>query len=159
MQWTGCNQKFPDWPLGARTANGTALWHYVQLYRYFVSQSSEFCHHNSLCCFSTSVYCYYLFCYRVSPETFRYTLLVTIFLTNVTTAVVCPLKSSSSEGCSEETKHKWTNDIRSAVHSATLKFPYLRNDWLSVIFLSDPFNLNWAQKTRPLAMTILCILC
>jgi len=22
-----------------------------------VSQSSEFCHHNLLCCFSTSVYC------------------------------------------------------------------------------------------------------
>jgi hypothetical protein len=28
----------------------------VQLYRYFMSQSSEFCHHNRLCCFSTSVY-------------------------------------------------------------------------------------------------------
>jgi len=27
------------------------------LYRYFVSQSSEFCRHNPLCCFSTSVYC------------------------------------------------------------------------------------------------------
>jgi hypothetical protein len=35
----------------------------VQLYRYFVSQSNEFCRHNSLCCFSTSVYCCYLFCY------------------------------------------------------------------------------------------------
>jgi hypothetical protein len=23
----GCIQKFPDWPLGARTANGTALCH------------------------------------------------------------------------------------------------------------------------------------
>jgi hypothetical protein len=27
------------------------------LYRYFVSQYSEFCRHNPLCCFSTSVYC------------------------------------------------------------------------------------------------------
>jgi hypothetical protein len=27
------------------------------MYRYFVSQSSEFCRHNTLCCFSTSVYC------------------------------------------------------------------------------------------------------
>jgi hypothetical protein len=27
----------------------------VQLYRYFVSQSSEFCRHKPLCCFSTSV--------------------------------------------------------------------------------------------------------
>jgi hypothetical protein len=30
--------------------------HCMQLYRYFVSQSSEFCRHNPLCCFSTSVY-------------------------------------------------------------------------------------------------------
>jgi hypothetical protein len=29
----------------------------VRLYRYFVSQSSEFCRHNPLCCFSTNVYC------------------------------------------------------------------------------------------------------
>jgi len=27
----------------------------VQMYGYFVSQSSEFCCHNPLCCFSTSV--------------------------------------------------------------------------------------------------------
>jgi hypothetical protein len=40
---------------------------------YFVSQSSEFCHHNPLCCFPTSVYCY-LFRYRLSPDTFEYTL-------------------------------------------------------------------------------------
>jgi hypothetical protein len=53
----GCIQKFPDWPPGARTANGTAFFHHMQLYRYFVSQSSEFCRHNPLCCFSTSVYC------------------------------------------------------------------------------------------------------
>jgi hypothetical protein len=69
----GCIQKFPDWPLGARTANGTALCHYVQFYRYFVSQSKEFCLHNPLCCFSTSVCCC-LFRYRLSPETFGYTL-------------------------------------------------------------------------------------
>jgi hypothetical protein len=52
-----CIQKFPDWPPGARTANGTALCHKVQLYRYFVSQSSEFWRHDPLCCFPTSVYC------------------------------------------------------------------------------------------------------
>jgi hypothetical protein len=34
--------------------NFTSLCHWVQLYRYFVSQSSEFGHHNLLCCFSTS---------------------------------------------------------------------------------------------------------
>jgi hypothetical protein len=30
-----CLHKFPDWPPGTRTANGTALCHYMQLYRYF----------------------------------------------------------------------------------------------------------------------------
>jgi len=46
------------------------------LYRYFMSQSSEFCRHNPLCCFSTSVYCFCccLFRYRLSSETFGYTL-------------------------------------------------------------------------------------
>jgi len=39
----------------------------MQFYRYFVSQSSEFCRHNTLCYFSTSVYC--LFRYRLSPKT------------------------------------------------------------------------------------------
>jgi hypothetical protein len=48
-----CNQKFPDWLPGARTANDAALCHY------FVSQSSEFCRHNTSCCFSTSAYCCY----------------------------------------------------------------------------------------------------
>jgi hypothetical protein len=70
-----CIQRFPDWPPRARTVNGTALCHKMQLCRYFLSQSSEFCCHNPLCCFSTSVYC----CkrtlrYRLSPETFGYTL-------------------------------------------------------------------------------------
>jgi len=51
----------------------------VQLYRYFVSQSSEFCRHNPFCCFSTSVYCCcccFLIRYRLSPETFGYTLVL-----------------------------------------------------------------------------------
>jgi hypothetical protein len=65
-------QKFPDWPPGARTANGTALCHEVHLYRYSVSESSELSRHNTLCYFSTSVYC--LFRYRFSLETFGYTL-------------------------------------------------------------------------------------
>jgi hypothetical protein len=76
----GCIQKFPDLPPGARTANGTTLCYYVQLYRHFVSQSSEFCRHNTICFFSTGVYCYCccccccLFRYRLSPETFGRTL-------------------------------------------------------------------------------------
>jgi len=41
----------------------------MQLYRYFVSQSSEFYRHNPLCCFSTSVYCCKrIFRYRLSFE-------------------------------------------------------------------------------------------
>jgi hypothetical protein len=77
-------QKFSDWPPGARTANDTALCHQMQLYRYFVSQSTDFCSHNPLCCFSKSVYYYYyyyyyyycLFRYRLSPETSGYTLVL-----------------------------------------------------------------------------------
>jgi len=46
----------------------------VQLYRCFVSQSSEVCRHNPLCCFSASVFCCCLFRYRLSPETFGYSL-------------------------------------------------------------------------------------
>jgi len=41
--------------------SGLAVWSnnykwYSSLCRYFASQSNEFCHHNPLCCFSTSVY-------------------------------------------------------------------------------------------------------
>jgi hypothetical protein len=78
----GCIQKFPVWPPGAKTANGTALCYRVQLYRYFVSQSSEFCRHSPLCCFSMSVCCcccYCLFCHRLSLETFGYTLVHSIY--------------------------------------------------------------------------------
>jgi hypothetical protein len=71
----GCFQKFPDWPPETRTANGTVLCHYVQLYHYSVSQSSEFCLYNPLCCFSTNVYCCCLFRYRLGPETFGYILI------------------------------------------------------------------------------------
>jgi hypothetical protein len=44
----------------------------VQLCHYFVSKSSEFCRHNPLSCFSTSVY-FCLFRYGLSPESFGYT--------------------------------------------------------------------------------------
>jgi hypothetical protein len=44
-----------------------------------MSQSSEFCRHNALCCFSTSICCccccWYLFRYQLSPETFGYALI------------------------------------------------------------------------------------
>jgi hypothetical protein len=48
----------------------------MQLYCYFVSQCSEFCRHNPLCCFSTSnTKGKRMFHYRLSPETFGYTFL------------------------------------------------------------------------------------
>jgi hypothetical protein len=48
-----------------------------------VSQSSEFCHHNPLCCFSTSVYCCKrIFRYRLSLENFGYT--VVLFFLGIT---------------------------------------------------------------------------
>jgi hypothetical protein len=65
----GCIQKFPDWLPRVSTANGTALCHQMQLYYcYFVSQSSEFCRHNPLCCFQTDVY-YRCFGYRLVLKT------------------------------------------------------------------------------------------
>jgi hypothetical protein len=51
----------------------------------FCESVSEFCRHNSLCCFSTSVYCCCLFRYRLSPETFGYTLVWYILLMNCQT--------------------------------------------------------------------------
>jgi len=46
------SKRFPDWPPGARTANGTALCQLGAVASSFVSQSSEFCRHSPLCCFS-----------------------------------------------------------------------------------------------------------
>jgi hypothetical protein len=69
--------KVPGWPPGATTVNGTALCYKVQLYCDFVSHCREFCRHNPLCCFSVSVYCCKsIFHYRLSPETFGYTLVL-----------------------------------------------------------------------------------
>jgi len=49
----------------------------MELYRYFVSQPTDVCRHNHFCCCSTSVYCCKrMFRYRLSPETFEYTLVV-----------------------------------------------------------------------------------
>jgi len=101
LQVLGCIQKFPDWPLGAGTANGTALYHYVRLYRYFVSQSSEFCRYSPLCCFSNSVSCCCcLFRYGLSPETFRYT---SVFQGN-TTIWVEVLRKTAKTLCTGSTR-------------------------------------------------------
>jgi hypothetical protein len=46
----------------------------------FVSQSSEFCLHNPLCCFLSVYCCCYLFHYRLSLETFGYTIIFSCIL-------------------------------------------------------------------------------
>jgi hypothetical protein len=80
----------------AITANGTALCHWIQLYRYFVSQSSEFCSHNPLCCFSTSnTKGKRIFRYRLSPETLGYTLLSCVCVCGHTVGK-CGMDSSGS---------------------------------------------------------------
>jgi hypothetical protein len=53
----------------------------VQFYRNFMSQSSEFCLHNPLSCFPTSVYSCCLFHYRLSSETFGYTFIFIYVIT------------------------------------------------------------------------------
>jgi hypothetical protein len=71
----GCIQKFPDWLPGAKTANDTSVCNYVQFHHGFMSQSVEFCRHNPLSYFSTSVYCCkHIFRYGLSPKTFGYPL-------------------------------------------------------------------------------------
>jgi hypothetical protein len=90
--WTGCLEQELQWysslPLGA------VVW-------LFLSQSSEFCCHNPLCCLSTSVYCCkHIFHYWLSPETFGYTLVDTWWLLKYMhiTLIICifPLPSKLS---------------------------------------------------------------
>jgi hypothetical protein len=66
--------KVPDWPPGARTANGTALCHKVQLYIYFVSQSSVCFAAITLYVASQRVFTVVkrIFLYRMTAETFGY---------------------------------------------------------------------------------------
>jgi hypothetical protein len=89
----------------------------VQLYHYFVSQSSEFCCHNTLCCVPTSVYCCKrIFRYQFSPETFGYTLVHTMSLPNSeqctsmwVLAFATPLKShAASAGLSRQNSRSIT---------------------------------------------------
>jgi hypothetical protein len=79
---TGCRKLLHPKVSGLAAWSENCKWHSFlqQLYRYFVSQSSEFCRHNPLCCFSTSVYCFFLFRYRLSPEIFGYTLINRVYM-------------------------------------------------------------------------------
>jgi len=56
---------------------------------YLVSQSSEFCCHNPLCSFSTSnTKGKRIFRYRLSPETFGYTLVFTYLIYDILTDII-----------------------------------------------------------------------
>jgi hypothetical protein len=60
------------------------------------SQSRDFCRHNPLCCFSPSVYCCKrIFRYRLSPETFGYTL-VYMYAYVCVCVCVCTLYASGN---------------------------------------------------------------
>jgi hypothetical protein len=65
--------------------------HWIRLYLYFVYQPSEFCRHNPLCCFSTSVNycCCCLFRYWLSPETFGCNLVVYEMRLDLSVSLCC----------------------------------------------------------------------
>jgi hypothetical protein len=69
----------------------------------FVSQSSEFCRHNPLCCFLTSVYCSCLFRYdsvrkRLDTTSYETALRRNIFVWNIQTLFL-PLLVNKNERC------------------------------------------------------------
>jgi hypothetical protein len=121
-------QKLQDWPPGTRTENGTALCHWVQLYRYFVSQSSEFYRHIPSCCFSTSVYFCCLFRHRLSPETFGYSLVYVrkrpLYYRKQWHRISADncFRMSSKSSCHISTD---TDNLCAFIHT-TLQFPYRR---------------------------------
>jgi hypothetical protein len=93
----------------------------VQLYRYFMSQSSEFCRYDPLWCFSTSnTKGERIFSYRLSPETFGYTL------------VQYNYYQSTLLGT-----------ILSHFHPPTTLTTYLSNIRLNVIFPTPNLFSNW----------------
>jgi hypothetical protein len=62
-----------------------------------VSQSSEFCRHNPLCCFSTSnTKGKRIFRYRLSPETFGYTLVPLNFMRNIFLCVCLKITNTAT---------------------------------------------------------------
>jgi hypothetical protein len=69
----GCIQKFPDWPPGARTLVQLSATRCSCIAILWVSLVT-FAAITPLCCFSTNASCCCLFRYRLSPETFGYTL-------------------------------------------------------------------------------------
>jgi hypothetical protein len=81
----GCIQKFPDWHAWSENCKWYSSVPLGAVVSLFVSQSSEFCRHNHLCCFSTTnSKGKHIFPYRLSPETFGYTLVSRLVYPRVT---------------------------------------------------------------------------
>jgi hypothetical protein len=82
----------------------------VKLYRYFVSQSSEFCRHNTLCCFSTSVCCYFVIdSVRKLLDTPSYSICITcIYLHLQLFIYVLGHEADHSPPSNSEVKNAWS---------------------------------------------------
>jgi hypothetical protein len=103
----------------------------MQLYHYFVSQSSEFCHHNTLLCFSTSVYCC-LFRYRFSPETFGYTIVQRLTVEARAPSHCCGFRNI---GC-----HIRTKEIKSSASTEQ------GSVWVSNVVRSIFKHISWGRN-------------
>jgi hypothetical protein len=84
VQYTECTRVYPKvsglatWSKNCKWYSSLPLGAVVSL---FLSQSSEFCRHNPLCCFSTNNTKHkHIFCYWLIPETFGYTFVYYVHL-------------------------------------------------------------------------------
>jgi len=101
-----------------------------------VSQSSEFCHHNTLSYFSTSVYCcYWLFRYRLSPEILDTPSYLRRSCTSLFLAKVGPHWATEQLQCGRTCSSLLTEE---AVHQK--KFLSLRKEIYSQMFALLPLS-------------------
>jgi hypothetical protein len=93
---------------GLAAWNENCNWYSSLPLRNFVSRSSGFYRHNPLCCFSANVYCCKrIFRYRLSPETFGYSLLL-IFLSVLRgMAASTAICSSASSNIDVHFRYNW----------------------------------------------------
>jgi hypothetical protein len=124
------------------------------VYRYFVSQSSEFCRHNPLCCFWTSV-CFcslfrYLFRYRLSHETFGYTLVYQHYYDSI----------NFMKFCMEAFPEKYESELHFYSHWTILNSHHKHGclSAFSVLSSDDRSNHDLISKGRiPVAFRNYCV--